>query len=121
MGSIDGPMFLDPVVILLSEILILPVSVGLVEKDNSRVKVGHVLKAVGEFGAGRVVSCVESIGIFLNDSEGGGWDWHGLVSPALGPGIMDWWGWGFYFWHDIGVRARRWCGEIYCGEAVSSP
>ena len=39
MGSIDGPVFLDPVVILFSEVIILPVSVGLVEKDNSRVKV----------------------------------------------------------------------------------
>ena len=39
LGSIDGPMFLDPVVILLSEILILPVSVGFIEKYNSRVEV----------------------------------------------------------------------------------
>ena len=66
------------------------------------------------------MSCVEAVGVFLDDSEGGGWDWHGLVSPALGPGIVDWQGRGFDVWHDICVRARGWGGEVCCGEAVSS-
>ena len=98
MGSIDGPVFLDPVVILFSEVIILPVSVGLIEKYHSRIKIHHVLKAVSQFGAGCVVAWLEPIWVFLNESKSGEWNWHWLVTPALWSGVVYW---------------QRWCCLLY--------